>query len=471
MDRVAIGPLSIDAPESSSAWWVVDGQQRLTALAATLGRQDPVPTHSEDPFVVYFDAATATFVQPKPSGTVQSTWVPLSKLLDATVLSEWLDEWSHRGDKALKRIAFDAGKRLREYPLPLSIVTTTDENLLREIFYRLNNTGRRLAWDDVHDALFGTADVVPSTLEQLVDELSTLGMGRLDKAVLLPCLLAFRGLDPTQSLAAHRRRDRDVLTGAAGDALPVLRQVLSFLRDVAEIPHARLLPRALPLFVLTRFFAVHPQPNGRTLQILTRWSWRLFLTAGTYDERAVLRKGTRDIDSNEEASAQRLINLLPKRSVVPFEMPSSFDARAAATRVVLIALARRGPRNLETGALLDVARLVEDEQAHAFRPIVTGGAGLSAQKTPANRLIHPAGRPVRRLIALRADRDAEDAVLASHFLDVASARRLAEGAPGDLLKIRKAALTASVDEMSRRLAGWARSDRPSISSLLGRRVT
>src|ERR1700716_3494984 len=34
--RVRIGPLRIDAPETHSALWVVDGQQRLTALAAGL---------------------------------------------------------------------------------------------------------------------------------------------------------------------------------------------------------------------------------------------------------------------------------------------------------------------------------------------------------------------------------------------------------------------------------------------------
>ena len=42
--RLEVGPLKIDAREISEAWWVVDGQQRLTALAGCLARPIPIPT-------------------------------------------------------------------------------------------------------------------------------------------------------------------------------------------------------------------------------------------------------------------------------------------------------------------------------------------------------------------------------------------------------------------------------------------
>lgn len=468
LGHLRIGPLRIDAPESSSAWWVVDGQQRLTALAASLGRPEPMPRTPDDPFVVYFDAQTSTFARPPRSGIVPTSWVPVSRLLDATQLSEWVDEWQHRKDVVLKRAVFEAGKRLREYSLPLYVVATDDEKVLQEIFHRVNNTGRKLDWSDVHDALFATTNGSPSTLEELSQGLADVGMGKLGRDVLLPCLLAFRGVDPTQSLAEHRRRDRDVLEGVVARALPVLRRVLSFLRDVAEIPHVRLLPRALPLVVLTRFFALHPEPNARTLQLLSRWTWRLFLTAGTYDDRVVLRRGISAIaEEGEEASAQRLIQLTPKRSARPFEMPSAFDARAAASRVVLVALASRGPRRLDTGEPVDVRALIEEEQARAFRAIVAGGGVGAGARTPANRILHPDGGSLRRLIAARVSRSLpKDEVLDSHVLSPRTVRHLAEGRTEKFLAARTQDLTALVNEMGNRLAGWAHSDRASIQHLL-----
>ena len=48
-ERLQLGPLTIDGPETQSALWVIDGQQRLTALAAGLSRQSPLPTTPIDP--------------------------------------------------------------------------------------------------------------------------------------------------------------------------------------------------------------------------------------------------------------------------------------------------------------------------------------------------------------------------------------------------------------------------------------
>src|SRR5262245_30804089 len=58
---VAIGPLTIFGGESQAALWVVDGQQRLTSLAAGLARPVPLPATPEDPFAIYFDVRTQTF--------------------------------------------------------------------------------------------------------------------------------------------------------------------------------------------------------------------------------------------------------------------------------------------------------------------------------------------------------------------------------------------------------------------------
>jgi hypothetical protein len=68
--QVVLGPLVIDAPEAPGARWVVDGQQRLVALAASFGRPHPYPKTPIDQLVVYFDAEQRAFVPPRRDGVV-----------------------------------------------------------------------------------------------------------------------------------------------------------------------------------------------------------------------------------------------------------------------------------------------------------------------------------------------------------------------------------------------------------------
>ena len=154
-EMIQYGPVKIQAPESSSALWVVDGQQRLTAFTVGLARDQAMPTTPDDPWVLYFDAHKQQFHTPPRNGIIPSTWIPVTQLLDASVLLEWIFNWDHKDQKPLRNAVFEAGKRIRQYQIPVYIVETEEEEILRHIFYRVNNTGKKLDWVDVHDALFG----------------------------------------------------------------------------------------------------------------------------------------------------------------------------------------------------------------------------------------------------------------------------------------------------------------------------
>lgn len=345
--RVPLGPFTIDAPEVPDAWWVVDGQQRLTALAASMARPEPIPTTPDDPFVVFFDPAGRRFHAPPRDGQIPSRWVPITLLLDASRLSEWIFKWSHAADHVLRNALFQAGKRIREYRVPMYVLDSDEGDLLKEIFFRINKSGKPLEWSEVYDALYGHEGPVPSSIGQLATELADLGMGTVGHGELTSCLLAIRGLDVTRTLAEHRRADPKILRGAVADALPVLRQVFSFLRANAAVPHLRLLPRTFVVEVLARFFVLHPEPGARTIELLTRWVWRVFLGEGRYDERTLRRRSVAAVrDADEEASVQALLGLVPRERSNPV-WPETFDARVARSRLVLLALASLAPRGLD----------------------------------------------------------------------------------------------------------------------------
>ena len=465
--QIAVGPLKIDAPETHEALWVVDGQQRLTALTAVLTRPTPIPVTPEDPFVVYFDAASRTFEQPPKSGIIPDTWVPVPYLLDASALSEWVFEWKHAKDALLRSSVFEVGTRLRQYRIPLYIVDTNDEELLREIFYRTNTTGKRLEWTEVHDALFGQSNADPSTLPALSEELNQLGMGRPDERLLLSCVAAYQGLDVTRNITEHHRRDPDILRNVVSEALPAIRQVLSFLRKEAEIPHLRLLPRTMPIIVLTRFFRLFPNPNYRTLHLLTRWTWRTLLATALFDERTLLRRGVSLMrEGDAEGSVAELLKLVPHilPAELEFDLPNRFDARAAESRLALLGMTTLCPLRIDTLHRVDVASLIEEHDVAAFRIIIPGG-DPSAQ-SPANRILLPGIGSAKKELLEVSERTDDEAVFASHGITSLAKAALKQGDVHTFLEQRRLEINSAVRTMGDRLAGWSRSDRPSISYML-----
>lgn len=464
--EVRVGPIKTIGTERDDALWVVDGQQRLTALAVGLGRPGPTPTSPTDPFVVYFDADTEEFVAPPRDGVIPSMWVPLPRLLDGATLSEWVFTWPHANDVNLRGRVFEAGKRLREYKVPLYIIRTQDEELLRTIFTRVNNNGKALKWTELHDGLFGHKGSSPSSLTELADALEKLGMGRPSDDELLPCLVAHQGLDVTRSFQEHLRRDPGFLEGVAARALPVLRNLLGFLRSDCEILHLRLLPYSTPLVVLTRFFKEHPRPNERTRSLLVRWVWRTILDT-EHDDRALRRKGVAAVSDDEEASVQTLLGLVDKRRR-EFRMPAAFDARSAKSRIVLLGMASLNPQILDDGSEpIDVAQLIVERDAEAFRPLFPTG-GL-ATASPANRVLLPGPGSAAGAFRHFIDEFGFDhPVLRSHAIDSVVAQTFSAGLVDAALMLRAELLAAGVQRLGDRMAAWDRSDRPSVDYLMRR---
>jgi hypothetical protein len=462
--EVHVGPLPVLGAERRDALWVIDGQQRLTSLTVALGRPEPVPTTPDDPFAIYFDAATREFRSPPRTGGIASTWVPLPRLLEASRLTEWVQAWSHHASTELRAHVFEAGRRLREYRVPLCVINTTDEDLLHTMFVRANKTGKALPWSELRHGLFGPRRALPASLAELADELATLGMGRPEEAELLPCVAAHQGLDVPLRIDEHLRGDAAVPASAAAAALPALRRALGFLRSQCKIPHLSLLPYPVLLVVLTRFFRDHPEPNDRTQTLLVRWTWRAFLTPEP-DERALAREGVAAIAADEERSMQALLRIVPA-SPVELAVPATFDARGAQSRLALLGMASLGPRNLHRHQpTIDVAALIRERDASAYRPLFPPDGGET--RGAANRILLPGDGPaapaLRTFIELHG---VDDPALRSHAIDPIVAAAIRDRAPERALARRAQLLASSVTTLGRRMAAWGRSDAPSVEYLM-----
>jgi hypothetical protein len=343
---VKLGRLEIAAAATSDAYWVVDGQQRLTTLVDAL--LVPAP---EGERAAYFDLAEEEFLFLRRTSS-DAPLLPLGAALDSKNLIRWLiknDVASELQDRAI-----EVGKRLREYRLPAYVVEANDATVVRKIFDRTNRTGKRLSDVEVFDALFGALEEGHNDpLDVLEQSAVEQGFGAIDRNTLLLALRAVGGLpldrDFTASLEA-RKGELDVLVASTRRAVA---STIEFLRVDARIPHVSLLPYTLPLPVLARFFSCFPEPHTRSRRLLRRWLWRGVHGLALAGSSVGLRTHVEAVVSSDEAAAVKgLLALAPRHQRPEVTDVSNFRFDTARTKAQLCALASLTPRDLRTGLAL-----------------------------------------------------------------------------------------------------------------------
>ena len=196
-DTLKIGALEIEAPSLDEALWVIDGQQRLISLANVLKDSD-----SKDPrFAIAYDLACKKFVTPVDE---QIHVVGLPTVFDLQRLLKWFSE--HPESASYFEEATRVARAIREYSIPVCIVRQEDEEVLRDIFYRINSYGKRLTQAEVFSALHGELreNNESQTLADIILNIgATYLFGEIDDNTVLSAILARRGSDVTRDIRAE----------------------------------------------------------------------------------------------------------------------------------------------------------------------------------------------------------------------------------------------------------------------------
>lgn len=377
-----LGPLRIKAPARLDALWVVDGQQRLTALACALLHPHPA-TSTSDIFALWFDLEMQCFVRPKAGDDIPASWLPLNRVLDAVSLGEW---WNANeelsGQSELYRVALQLGKRVRESKLPVYIVETEDPAALKIIFARLNTSGVAMRETEVFTALH-SVEGARGPLAILGEVGREARVGTLEDRWSLRCLRTVAG----EQLDSPPKRELDIYREVVGPAVWALGQALDFLRVEAHIPHLRMMPYRLPLVALTRFFHLHPEPGPRSRILLRRWFWRGIVNQRHKDSgNPHLRWISEAIDDDEVLSIKRMLadaGQVGFDDIAAYARDVAHGARsfnAAPSKVQGALLAHGEPRHLETGELIDVSLLIDEAGPNAWRKVA---------RDRDDRIIHP----------------------------------------------------------------------------------
>jgi hypothetical protein len=350
--EVRFGSLTLPAPQMPNALWVVDGQQRIVSLARTLLAADP----DSDDFALYVDLDAADFVAPPAIGKRRadpSRWLPMSVVLDAEKLMQWLlDHAAAPGSRQRRDTAIQLGRRLREYEIPAYIVRSDDQAILRDIFNRINSAGRSLDDSDVFDALNGSRfESRPATIPQISSELEKLDFGRIEERILHRLLRVLLGLPVVESARSDPPRLTDTEAEEAyRRTAATASQIIQFLKSDAGIPHYDLLPYKQAFVTLGRFFQLHPQPSPRSRELLARWIWRGALNGAHQGDTVSTRKVlARILPESEERSVHGMLEMVSgKPSAIP-DVADRFNFRFAASKLLALALFSLEPRDLITG--------------------------------------------------------------------------------------------------------------------------
>lgn len=462
---VEFGPVRFNAPQASNALWVVDGQQRTTALVAALLHPAPDPKHAADEYEFHYDLEAETFVRRATRRIPPETWVPLWELLDTSQLMSWVRAKSPALPPELEARAFALGAAIREYELPSVIVESADEKELREIFKRINNAGRRLSQNEVFHALYLPDDgETPSTLNELAGALADLEFGNLELLPFRQIVLAMRDIEPTRSVKdinfSHKR-----FAGAVAEATGATRRAIVFLKKDAGIPVAQLVPYAAFFVVLARFFQRFPEPNSRSRDLLARWIWRSTIAGTLRGEVSEIRASFFAIDSGEEESVQKLLKLVQRPPTV--SMTGDFDFRSSVGKVVALALFERAPRDLESGLPLEPHRLFNEAGTRPFHRLVLRQISPNFSRLAMGNHFVVANDDRRSIhgkiwSAIRANRTE---ALLSHMMDAESIRAFEADDMTQVVERRTEKIAAAAAALAERRAKWGAIDRPSLAFL------
>lgn len=488
-DLVTLGSLEIAAEESDKTLWVVDGQQRIVSLANALHPQG----RHHSPFDIYYNLAKSEFISaPK---VTEPHLVPLHVLFDLEELLGWFAGVGQGGSEYFAE-ATRVAKRLRQYKIPAYLVKQDDEAILRDIFDRVNNFGKRLSRAEIFSALFAESEEKTDgrsggklPIDRIAQRVaSRTGFGTLDDDTVLRSILARRGPDITREFHNEfdsGRRSHVEFPGenqelAFRESEAALVQAIEFFQEEAGVPHLTLLSYRALLIVFTRFFSHFPNPSQRNLQLLRRLYWRVSVSGPSVFKGSFTQMSkaltVKIQPGDEDGSIKRLMATMSDAAIaVP--SPDRFRTNEATGKIILCSWWALGPRSPVTGQpyeLQDLGDILADEKtaALAVHRVFRSGISSKQQLMAANRFLLPRNdEPVDDLQTLLSlnpvelSESAWDAVIASHCMSRAMAESLSFGDKDSFLSLRQDRITEELQSFLARMAEWDYEDTPSLISL------
>lgn len=371
-----LGPFELPKPKDDYPIdYVLDGQQRITAIYATFQTASDVE-QNESWKDIYFDysisdnAQETSFLALMPEDVDLNKHFPLRTLFDTV---EYRKATRNFDDDIAQRID-EMQSRFKEARLPVQLFRTDQKGTVAVIFERINRQGVPLDTLQLLEAWTWSEDFqLHGQFEDLIDELESKGFqtAAFDENLLLRCASAILVSNPRPEAIVEIRgeevRDRfdEVLSGVLG--------ALDFCQMNFGIRRIENLPFQTILVPLSVFFAVSENKEIVVTEdqrkTLVRWFWRSCF-ARRYSS-GVIRHLEEDITKIHQLKGGQKSSLGDFSVDIErdFFLDNRFGIRNVNSKSFVLLLAQENPKSFVSGTPVDLDQKLKDYNRSEFHHI------------------------------------------------------------------------------------------------------
>ncbi|MGD0627135.1 MAG: DUF262 domain-containing protein [Thermodesulfobacteriota bacterium] len=345
-------------------WFIIDGQQRLSALYRALEGGTIRNYNGQE---INFDQLCFVFdkrFEPSRFGFVRRPQMRLHIPVKEIMLPGWRRHVSRMVNRHKLAEVGKFRNRLRKYSIPLVFVKTTDLEEVRETFLRINSGGLRI-----------------SKADRAFSRAARLDMRRLVMELRSELPFGFNEIDPTfiQASVAVMRKQKEVGGTAIEKALASLEKEeieegrvskefshswrrmrnaitkgIDYLCNELKVVNKSFLPSDNMVPVLSYFFFENnlAQPSSRQRREMRKWFWATGV-AGRYSGRGYYQNIRKDLDFMRRLARKKQGNFVITDRISKADVRrTDYTYSGSLTISYLLMLCLRGPKYLENGALI-----------------------------------------------------------------------------------------------------------------------
>jgi len=342
-------------PPGDYVHYVLDGQQRLTTLFATVrGLSVERDGRPNDFSRMYIDLAADTdqdLVITDVSEKEPQSFIGVRQLLDGefTTLAGYPAKY-HEKMKEYKKV-------LEGYNFSVILVPEAPIDVATEIFTRINVTGQPLSVFEIMVAKTYSVDRdfdLAHKTSELLQRLADARYGTIPDIVVLQTVSAIMTKECSKKAILKLNKERFIDTWP--QAVEAIKAAVDYLRQVLRIPVSQLVPYKALVVPLAYFFYHHPnRPIGEMKSRLIELFWRVSL-GGYYSQSLESRLAVdlRRVDAILEGQEPKYDYPVDTRKEFVLEN-GSFSTGRSFIKAILCILAARRPKSFLDNADVDIS--------------------------------------------------------------------------------------------------------------------
>jgi len=363
-----------DTPEKYPVNYVLDGQQRLTSIYATLTLEN---RKDDSMFSIFYDISKNIFL---PTKEECEKPFPINVLFDTIA---FLKEITTLKDEDSQQRVAELQTRFKEYDIPVVTITEQEHEQVCIIFERINNSGTGLTLYELMSAWTWSNEFdLREEFQEFVNELEEKGFGNLNQDILLRII---------GGVIRNKIGSKDILELKPEIIRSNIERVkaasflaIDFLSTELKITSLDFLPFPMQLVPLTVFFDKMKTPTAIQSKKIRNWFWKSSFS-GRYS------KAT---EQNICLDIEDMLAIIKDESSPAFEFRANvnptifaskkFQKQAVITKAFIVLLAQQQPRNLLNGQAIDIGRALSSynykEFHHVFPQAFLKSKGIDSSK-------------------------------------------------------------------------------------------